>query len=123
MLEPNQIIEWLAPLLNSNFVTSLVGAGAGAWAGAYAAQRIAARANDRGELLIEIRHMIAAFNLAVTIFNVCLGLKRQHIKPLKETYDQKRRELLEKAHKCGPGESGAVSSFEFVADFQTLPQY
>jgi hypothetical protein len=29
------------PFLNSNFVTSLVGAGAGAWASAYAAQRAA----------------------------------------------------------------------------------
>lgn len=110
--------ESIEPFLNSNFITSLIGAGAGAWAGAYAAQRIAARAKSRDDLVREIRSTNAAFNLAVMILNLSIGLKRQHVKRLKEDYDAKHLELLEVMHRRESGESNA--SFEFSGDFQTL---
>lgn len=112
--------EWLPLFLNSNFVTSLIGAGAGAWAGAYAAQRIASRAKSRDEMLNEIRNTAAAFNLAVMIFNLCVTLKGQHIKRLKETYDEKKAELLECIGMRDAGTLPAGTIFEFAADFQTL---
>lgn len=117
-------LEWaqehLPLFLNSNFVTSLIGAGAGAWAGAYAAQRIASRAKSRDEMLNEISHTTAAFNLAVMIFNLCVSLKGQHIKRLKETYDEKKAELLECIGMRDAGTIPTETVFEFAADFQTL---
>jgi hypothetical protein len=109
-----------APYLNSNFVTSLAGAGAGAWAGAYAAQRIAARTLERNELLSEIRNMATSFNLAVLICNVFLGLKGQHIERLKTAYDRKKGELQEIIRRRDGGELPADFQWEFAADFQTL---
>lgn len=108
----------LGPFLNSNFITSLVGAGAGAWAGAYAAQKIAARSNQRNELLNEIRATIAGFNLAVMIFNVCFGLKKQHVKKLKEAYDEKKNEYLEVSRKRAAGATDLM--YELKADFDAL---
>jgi hypothetical protein len=113
-----QIVQTLAPILNSNFATSLLGAGAGACAGAYAAQKIAARANERADLLAEIRNTIGAFNLAVMIFNVCLTLKGQHIKALKETYDRKKNEFEDNTRRHNAGEPGL--SYQLRADFETL---
>jgi hypothetical protein len=112
--------DWLPSFLNSNFITSLIGAGAGAWAGAYAAQRIAATTKSRDETLSEIRDTTAAFNLAVMIFNLCVNLKGQHVKQLKEVYDAKKNELFETIKKRNSGLLPPGIAFEFSADFQTL---
>src|ERR1700682_4983933 len=111
----------LGPFLNSNFVTSLVGAGAGAWAGAYAAQRIAARVKLREELTKESSGATAAFNLATMICNVCLGLKGHHIDRMYKSYEQKKNEFLRfyEQHRAGPLPAGAT--FELEADFQSVP--
>ena len=115
-----QLATSLAPYLNSNFITSLAGAGAGAWAGAYAAQRIAARTLERSELLSEIRSMATSFNLAVLICNITLGLKGQHIERLKVAYDRNKGELQEIIRRRDAGELPADFQWEFAADFQTL---
>ncbi len=115
------LANWLLPFFNSNFITSLVGAGAGACAGAYAAQRIAARANLKNEYVKEIRAATAGFNLSTVICNGCLALKSQHVKALRENYDEKKTEFMKffELHKAGmlPPDS----TFELRADFQTVP--
>lgn len=68
---------------NSAFTTSL----AGAFAGAYAAQRIAAKSKVRDELIKEIRNTNAGLILALTITNLALAIKRQHVQNLKNSYD------------------------------------
>jgi hypothetical protein len=100
----------LGPFLNSNFATSLVGAGAGAWAGAYAAQRIAARVKLREELTKESSSATAAFNLATMICNACLGLKGQHIDRIYKSYEQKKNEFLRfyEQHRAGTLPDGAA---------------
>jgi len=110
----------LGPYLNSNFVTSLVGAGAGACAGAYAAQKIAARTLERSELLNEIRTTATSFNLAVLICNTTLGLKAQHIQQLKSTYDRQKSEVQEILRKRAAGELPPDFQWEFAANLQTL---
>jgi hypothetical protein len=111
--------EWLPSFLNSNFITSLVGAGAGAWAGAYAAQKIATRSKLHDDLLSKIRNTNAGVRLAGMICNASLTLKKQHIKPLKEIFDSKKEELI--AILAAQKLSQSPTVFEFVADFQNIP--
>ncbi|MBN3864670.1 hypothetical protein HCU66_20775 [Pseudomonas frederiksbergensis] len=72
---------------NSAFTTSL----AGAFAGAIAAQRIAEKGKFREELVKEFHHTNAVIVLAIATASVALALKKQHIKGLKEAYDEDQR--------------------------------
>jgi hypothetical protein len=99
------VLKWLWGLLNSNFGMSAVGAFAGAWGGAYAAQRIADRAKVRDQLLHEVRSSNAAIDLAHQICSTYLGLKEQHVRALKETYDAQRAAV--RAHYQGQ-EDGTI---------------
>ena len=85
-------LDWLTwdnvkAFSNSKFVTAALGALAGAAGGAYAAQRIAERAKVREQLLQEARNSNAAIDLAHQICSTYLGLKEQHVRALKRTYD------------------------------------
>jgi hypothetical protein len=115
-----QLSITLGPFLNSNFITSLVGAGAGAWAGAYAAQKIAARAKFKEDLTKEISNATAAFNLTTMICNVCLSLKGQYINDIYNTYEQKKLEFLKFRDQRAAGTLPAGSVFELEANFQTV---
>jgi hypothetical protein len=77
----------LGQFANSSFTTSLVGAIAGAFAGAYVAQRVAERVKLRDELTREIRHVNSALGLAFGIANSAMAMKRQHVLPLKQAYE------------------------------------
>jgi hypothetical protein len=77
-------------VLNSNFVTSIVGALAGAFFGAWGAQKIAAKSKRRDDLLNEIRNTNAAIMVAFTVTNLSLALKKQQVKPLKDMFDQQQ---------------------------------
>lgn len=107
-------------LLNSNFITSLVGALAGAFGGAWAAQRIAERSKLRDELLKEIRNTNAAAMMAYGIANTYLGLKEQHVQGLRERFlEQKKNCELFLAAKAA-GTVPPLQVFEFNADLQFL---
>lgn len=87
--------EWpgwdnLTAFANSEFVTALLGSLAGAAGGALAAQRIAERAKLREHLLEQIRNSNASIEIAFGICNTCLSLKEQHVKALKERYEEQR---------------------------------
>jgi hypothetical protein len=115
-----QLSITLSPFLNSNFITSLAGAGAGAWAGAYAAQKIAARTVERKELLDEIRNTATCFNLALLICNAFLGLKAQHFQRMKATYDRQKNEVEGIIRRQDAGELPVGFQWDFSADFTTL---
>jgi len=68
---------------NSSFTTSL----AGAFAGAIAAQRIAEKGKFREELAKEFQHTNAVISLATATACLALALKKQHVKALKNSYD------------------------------------
>jgi hypothetical protein len=85
--------ESIKGFANSAFTTSL----AGAFAGAIAAQRIAEKGKFREELVKEFHHTNAVIVLAMAAASVALALKKQHIKALKDSYDEDQRNFL--AHK------------------------
>ncbi|WLG70030.1 hypothetical protein [Pseudomonas brassicacearum] len=100
--EPVGGIFWstapLLPHLNLStehvaLLTSIVGALAGAGIGAWAAGHISEKNKTRDQLTKEIRDTNAAIMLALGVMNAGIGLKRQHIKPLKESYDEQREKV------------------------------
>ena len=99
-------------------VSSLAGAFAGTFAGARAAQRMADKTRNRDELLKEIRTTNAAATLAFAICSTLLSAKKQHIKSLKETFDQDKASTIEALKQQQAGTGGAVN---FTADVRTLP--
>ena len=78
---------------NSSFTASL----AGAFAGAVAAQRIAGKGKFREELIKEFQSTNAAISLTTAAACLALALKKQHVKALKNSYDDDQKNF--KAHK------------------------
>lgn len=105
---------------NSTFFTSITGSLAGAFAGAYGAQRIAERAEKKKELIKEIRNTNASIMVAFGICNSLLALKKQHVRPLKETFDRQKTALLDHDEKRRSGQIPKDMEFKFVADLETL---
>lgn len=103
-------------LANSAFTTSLAGAFAGAWG----AQRIAERGKHRSELKQEIASTNAAIAVCFGIANSFLGLKKQHVKALKETFDKERAAIVEYKRKRDTGEIQGDQRYPFKADLMTL---
>jgi len=102
---------------DSGFFTAIVGTFIAAYAGARAAQLIAEKTRNRDELLRELRVTNATTMVAFGICNTLLSAKKQHIKTLKDQFDQQRvltREVLAKQQQ---GQAGVV---EFHADYRTL---
>jgi len=114
-------LAWKA--LNSNFFTALLGAAAGAFAGAWASQRIADRSKRRSELLLQLRSANAAIMVSGTICNSFLDFKKQFAKPLFDTFQKDRSDLLAYREKRRSGQND-VPPFHFNADFRdfSLPQ-
>jgi len=84
-------MDWLTwetaqTLANSNFFTSFIGA----LAGAYAVQRIADKTKKKETLLQELRACCHAIEMAHGVGSAHIGLKKQHVKGLKERYDEQR---------------------------------
>ena len=105
---------------NSNFFIALISTFFAAFFGAFGAQRIIEKAKNKDTLLKEMHNANAAIMVAFGICNSFLGLKKQHIKSLKETFDQAKKDLeyfRNKQNKM-PDRIGEV--FEFQTDFQTI---
>jgi len=104
----------------SNFATALVGSLAGAFFGAWAAQRSAAKAKRYDELLAEIRNTNAAAILLYQIAGSHLGLKKQHVKALHDSYleGMNNWQLFDAARRSGTVPPQQV--FQFNADLQML---
>ena len=114
-------------LLNSSFVTallgSLAGAAAGAWAGAYIAQRIAARASLREQLLNELRSTNAAISVAHAICEFALRLKTSGVQALKASFDRQKAAFVELQERLRGDEVIQPNQFEIRADLQTITPF
>jgi hypothetical protein len=106
--------------LNSMLMRSLLVAFFGALFGAYTAKRIADRTKLKDELLKEIRNLNAGSVIAHSIANAHLGLKRQHVKGLYDTFHAKRNEFNEKLAQRAAGVPAQQIQFEIGFDLQTL---
>jgi len=103
---------------NSVFFMAIAGSLAGAFAGARAAQKMADKARNRDELLKELRATNAAIMVAFGICNSLLSAKRQHIKSLKETFDQHKIETKDAITRQQAGTGGEI---KFLADYRIVP--
>jgi len=110
--EPVSGVFWkTAPLLPSigwsidygALFTTVVGALAGAGIGAWAAGYISERNKIREQLIKEIRDTNAAIVLALGVMNCGVGLKRQHVKSLKEEYDIQRKKCWDTIARMAAG--------------------
>src|SRR5215470_10303407 len=75
-------------ILTSKLIAAVIPSLAGAFAGAWAAKRIAENAKLRDELRKEIRNANAAVAMLYGLANSHLGLKRQHVKKLLDTFNE-----------------------------------
>jgi len=107
---------------NSSFFTALVGSLAGAFAGAYAAQRTAERSKLRDELMREVRTTNAAIAVSFSIVSSVLSIKRQHIKPMRDTFVAERVALEANKQKRETGQIQGNAPYRFRADFRSIPE-
>lgn len=89
------LFDWLTwanvvKLVESNFMTALLGAAAGAGFGALAADRIARRSRSRERLLQEIQNTNTALGTLLAAFSTFSNIKEQHTRDLLADYRQKR---------------------------------
>lgn len=89
------------------FVTGAIGTAFGAW--------LTSRAAAKRRVIDELKAIRAAYALCQTITNKALAVKRQHIKPTKERYDQAQIAFV--AHQWNP--QGPLS---LQLDLNTLSQ-
>jgi cell division protein ZapA (FtsZ GTPase activity inhibitor) len=84
--------------------TTIVGALAGAGIGAWAAGHISEKNKAREQLTKEIRDTNAAIMLALGVMNCGVKLKKQHVKALKEDYEEQRKKCREIKAKMAAGQ-------------------
>lgn len=114
------ILDMVGVGLNSNFSTALLGSLAGAFAGAIAAQRIMERSKRRDELLKELRNTNAAIMVSFSICNAALALKKQHVQPLYETFNQEKSALQEFNQQRSSGQRQGNAIYHFQADLKVF---
>jgi hypothetical protein len=78
----------LAPLFESAFLSSVVGALGGAYFGARAAQELAARKQDKDELKKHIRATSYAITLATALVGFFVGTKKQQVMGITQRYKE-----------------------------------
>ena len=107
-------------VLNSNFWTSLAGAGAGAIAGAWAAQEIADRRATSKRQIEEARSTNAAVAATIAVINTYAALKRQHVAPTKQAYDRAAKKMHDLHNRHAQGMVPPGTTVRFSADLKTL---
>ncbi len=120
MIAPGALWEFTKHFCNSVFFTAIAGSFAGALGGAWSAQRIVARGKEREELIAEIRNTSAATIVSFAICNSFVAIKQQHVKPLKESFDQQKSDFLAHAAKRRSGQIPRDTIFPFTADLRSL---
>jgi hypothetical protein len=117
--------EWLtwlntASFFNSAFATSLIGALAGAYAGARAAQKITERAKEREQLISQIRATNAATMVAFSAFNAGAALKKQHVQPMYEKFENAKAKLYAYKAERATGQRQGNAEYVFTPDMRTF---
>lgn len=116
--------SWTAnkEFLNSNFSTSILGALAGAFFGAWGAQKISERSKRKDDLAKEIRNTNAAIALAFASTSTFIALMRQHVKPLKDRFDNKFIEYACLQTRIRVFRLPQQKPFELQFDFRSLTE-
>jgi hypothetical protein len=115
------LFKELAEGVSDPFVLTIIATFVSAFAGTLGASFISERNQRRESQIREIRNTNAAITASFSIANTCLSLKKQHVRELKEKFDNTRNEAI--AHREGlkNGSIEATRVFDFEADMQSLP--
>lgn len=113
------LIEFLYTVLNSSFAIAFIGAVAGAYAGAVAAHRSIVKAQEKNEMLKEIRSVNAAIVVSLSICNTLLGLKAQIIQPLFDRFSRDRNAFRAALEERRNGQGGSTP-FHVQMDFTSF---
>ena len=109
-------LDWLWSVANSNFSTALFGAAGGA----LGAQWIAVRSERRRQLLDKCNALNRAIVTAYSVVNTFVVLKKQHVRTMRERYNQQRIDLESHLEKRRRGELPRDAEFAFIADLESL---
>lgn len=101
-------------LLDANLFRTLVASAFGTFAGAW----IASRAQTKKAIVAELNALAAADMLAIQIANTHVALKRQHVKPIYEMYEQMKGDY--KAYQKSKAKGGAKVAFSCSAELKSL---
>lgn len=123
----NQIIDWANSVLDvfregltESFVLTIIATFVASFAGALGAQYISDRNQRREAKIQEIRNTNAAIIAAFSISNSCLSLKKQHVRELKEDFENTRSEVVAYQEGIINGAIAAGTVFEYEADLRTF---
>ena len=105
-------------LLNSSFVSTLIGALAGAFFGALAATRFAARQERQREKLQDLRKNNSCVIFSTSIANDCLAFKRQITRDMVERFEEDKLKFTDFVSMGGADQ--AKKEFRFDFDFQSI---
>jgi len=114
-------IEFVTAISETSLTTIVISTFAAAFAGALGAQWIAEKTRKKNESLSEIRNTNATIMISFNIANLCITLKKDHVKSLKENFDNELARLLEFKEMRDRGLLQQDETFQYVADLKFLP--
>lgn len=107
--------------ISSSLFLTIFGTASAAFAGSFGAQYFINKQQKKDALLSEIRNTNSAIMTAFNISNTCLTLKKQHVRQLKERFDEHKSELeqFKEAFENKTLTPGEI--FRFHGDFVSIP--
>lgn len=107
--------------LNSGLSIAIVGGLTGAFGGALGAQRIVERSKQRDEWLKELRNTNAATMVAFSACNAALATKKQHVEPLRTSFNDARAALLKWQAERATGQRQGNTAYHVPIDLRVFP--
>jgi hypothetical protein len=107
--------------LNSNLSIAFVGGLTGAFGGALGAQRIVERSKQRDEWLRELRNTNAATMVAFSACNAGLATKKQHVEPLRTSFNEARAALMKFQAERASGQRQGNAEYHVQLDLRVFP--
>jgi hypothetical protein len=109
---------WVKQFVASDAFSTLVAGAFGAFFGAWGAQAVISRGQSKQSMVGELNSISAALALCFTISNHFMSLKRQHVRALRDDYEQALQDF--EASWKRPSPPGQPKVIEVRADLQTL---
>ena len=92
----------------------------GALFGAWGAQAVISRGQNKQAMAAELNSVSAALALCFTITNRFASLKRQHVRDMRDRYEQARQDFEAAWNAPSPGASAQPRVIDVLADMQTI---
>ncbi len=111
--------QWVKQFVASDAFNTLVVGAFSAFFGAWGAQAVIRRGQTKQTMVGELNGISAALALCFTISNRYMSLKRQHVRAMRDSYEQALQDF--EASRRRPSPPGQPRVIDFRADLHTLP--